>query len=58
MFSDKMRSGESLATYIVLGVLHGNTLDAMQRAMRITTVANDLKAGLSNMFVILCISMH
>ena len=52
ILSDKMRSGVSLAIYIILSEVHRNTLEAM----RITTGVSGLKARLSHMIVIIC--MH
>ena len=40
--------------YIILSVLHRNTLNAV----RVTTGASDLKAGISHMIVIICKSMY
>ena len=60
MFTDKMRSGESLATYIVLGALHGYTLDAMQRCesqQLQMTLRRDLVTCLSY-FAYQCINSH
>ena len=57
ILSDKMRPGVSLAMYIILSVLHRNTLDEM----RVTTVESDMKSGLSQMSVIIacqCITLH
>ena len=39
--------------YMILSVLHRNTLNAMQ----VTTGGSDLKAGLSRMIVIICMSL-
>ena len=55
--SDKMRSGVSLAMYLILSVLHRNTLDGMQ----VPTGASYLKVELtllSHMIVIICMSMY
>ena len=54
ILSDKMRSGVSLAIYIILSVSHRNALNGL----RVITGASDMKVGLSHMIVIICMSMY